>query len=210
VFVVGFQAWAYVVVTVGVISLGVLALLRIGMLRLEMPIGIRRDGLRAGSRSPRWRRADLDGHVRSVPGDGRWQVLVFADHSLRAFPDLIAGLARLGQSMPELELLIVSQAPPGVSAELREAGVTAPIVCVDRRFYRQHGIRAMPFTFVLSPDGVVRRTGLTSVSLALFRLLRSARESPISTPTANATRAANGVANATRTANSVAGELVRP
>lgn len=191
---VGFQAWAYVVVTVGVISLGTLALLRIGMLRLEMPIGIRRDGLRAGSRSPRWQRADLDGHVRSVPGDGRWQVVVFADHSLQAFPDLIAGLARLGESVPELELLVLSQAPPGVSADLRRAGVTAPIVCVDGHFYRQHGVRAMPFTFVLSPDGVVRGTGLTSVSLALFRLLRSARESPI---------AAHAVNGAVR-------ELVRP
>jgi hypothetical protein len=183
--VVGFQAWAFVVVALGAISLGALALLRIGMLRLEMPIGIRRDGLRAGSRSPRWQRPDLDGHVRSVPGDGRWQVLVFADHSLRAFPDLIAGLERLGESMPELELLVLSQAPPEVSADLREAGVTAPIVCVDRRFYRQHSIRAMPFTFVLSPDGVVRGSGLTSVSLALFRLLRSARESLVSTPAAN-------------------------
>ena len=182
---VGFQAWAFVVVAVGVISVGALALLRIGMLRLEMPIGIRRDGLRAGSRSPRWRRADLDGHVRSVPGDGRWQVLVFADHSLQAFPDLIAGLARLGESVAELELLVLSQAPPEVSADLRRAGVTAPIVCVDGRFYRQHGVRAMPFTFVLSPDGVVRGTGLTSVSLALFRLLRRVRESRIAAHPAN-------------------------
>jgi hypothetical protein len=185
--VVGFQAWAFVVVTSGVISLGTLALLRIGMLRLEMPIGIRRDGLRVGSRSPRWRRADVDGHVLSVPGAGRWQVLVFADHSLQAFPDLITGLARLGESVAELELVVLSQAPPAVSADLRGAGVTAPIVCVDSRFYRQHGVRAMPFTFVLSPDGVVRGSGLTSVSLALFRLLRSARESPI------AAHAANGV-----------------
>jgi hypothetical protein len=185
--VVGFQAWAFVVVTSGVILLGTLALLRIGMLRLEMPIGIRRDGLRVGSRSPRWQRADVDGHLRSVPGDGRWQLLVFADHSLQAFPDLIAGLARLGESVPELELLVLSQAPPGVSADLRGAGVTAPIVCVDGGFYRQHGVRAMPFAFVLSPDGVVRASSLTSVSLALFRLLRSARESPI------AAHAANGV-----------------
>jgi len=174
-----------VVVAVGVIALGALALLRIGMLRLEMPIGIRRDGLPVGSRSPRWRRADIDGHVRSVPGDGRWQVLVFADHSLRAFPDLIAALERLGENVPELELLVLSQAPPEVSAELRDAGVTAPIVCIDQHFYRRHGIRAMPFTFVLSPDGVVRSTGLTSVSLALFRLLRSARYSPMSASTAN-------------------------
>jgi hypothetical protein len=168
-------SWVYIALALGLSALGVLALLRVGILRLEMRVGIDRDGLPIGHKCPAWHAPDLDGNPRSVPGDGRWQILVFADHSLQSFPDVIEGIARLGAGDPDVEVLVLSSASPELSARLPRVGVTCPVVCVDPSFYRRHDVRAMPFIFVLDADGVVRATGLASTSLAMFTLLRLGR-----------------------------------
>lgn len=170
------QAWAFMGVASGTLCFGLLALVRVGMLRLEMPIGLQRDGIRPGRRAPSWSASDLAGVVHGVPSDS-WQALVFADHSLRAFPDLVVGLSRLAELEPDLEILVLSQASAELSGTLRTVGVIAPIVCVDRDFYRRHDVRAMPFTLILSPGAMVQASGLTSGTLALFKLWRSVHPS---------------------------------
>ena len=138
-----------------------LALLRVGLLRLESPLGIIRDGLPWGADAPRWRLPDTDGVARQVPG-GRWQVLVFVDHSLREFPELARALAELGDREP-VDVFLLPKAHAHLALEVaRGLGLDAPVVPVDDAFYWRHNVRVMPFSIVLDERGVVRAEGLAS------------------------------------------------
>ncbi len=154
------QGIAFIVCASLLILLTVLAIVRIGLLRLESPLGIMRDSLPMGAAAPTWRLPDLAGHARATPA-GKWQLLVFADHSLREFPELVEGIKELCEHQPGLEALMLPSRHPDLAAQTAAAmGLDIPVVPVDRDFYWRHNVRVMPFFLVLDPDGVVRSGGL--------------------------------------------------
>lgn len=158
--VVSAQGFAFVAFASLLILLTVLAIVRVGLLRLESPLGIMRDSLPLGAVAPTWRLPDLAGHARGTP-TGTWQLLVFADHSLREFPELVEGIKELRRREPGLEVLMLPSKHPDLAAQTAVAmGLDIPVVPVDRDFYWRHNVRVMPFFLVLDPDGVVRSGGL--------------------------------------------------
>src|SRR5437764_14907310 len=96
------------------IVLALLALLRTGFLRLSSSVGIARDGVPPGKAVPSWSLPDLEGHLRVTPAGDHWQLLVFADQSLAAFPELISGMHHLSQHAQKLDVLVISQNNPEV------------------------------------------------------------------------------------------------
>ncbi len=86
-----------------------LAIVRTGLMRLESSAGIWRDGLPSGKAAPSWSLPDLEGHLRITPAGDHWQFLIFADHSLASFPDLVAGMNHLARAVQDLEVLVLSR-----------------------------------------------------------------------------------------------------
>ena len=165
---------------IGLVALAVLALVRIGMARLDIPEAIGGDGIRRGRRMPPADLTDLRGGSWTIPsGAGHWQLVLFADHSLTSFPSLVDGLHRLRAAQPDLEVLLVSKSPADVTAAgVGALGLNVPILCVDRRFYARCGVRAMPFAIVVDDEGVTRMAGLVNREEVLAHVWRLATSLP--------------------------------
>ncbi len=80
-----------------------------GFLRLESRIGVARDGYPPGKAVPSWSLPDSTGLMRKTPGADHWQLLIFTNHALVAFPDLLAGIRQLASTAKELEIIILAQ-----------------------------------------------------------------------------------------------------
>lgn len=155
------QAIAFLALGGALALLAALALVRIGLLRLESPLGIVRDGLPGGAPAPRWRLPDTDGGVQQVPSGAEWQLLLFSDHSLREFPELGAAVTALREREPGLEAVVLPSKNAELAAETARAiGLDVPVVPVDRDFYWHHNVRVMPFLILLDREGVVLAEGL--------------------------------------------------
>lgn len=167
---------ALAVATLLFIALALLAVLRIGFGRLESRVGIERDGPRRGRPAPTWRLPDLSGHIQSSPGNGHWQFLLFADHSLASFPALVAGINRIHADRFGAETLIVTRRTAGLDAETAaRLGIKVPIVLVDQAFYDRYNVRVMPFAVLLDPPGIVRWASVANYEEQLRRELRLAQ-----------------------------------
>ena len=143
------------------IALALLAIMRTGFARLGSAIGIARDGFPPGKKVPSWSLPDIEGHLRVTPAGDHWQLLAFANRSLVAFPEAIAGIHHLAHSARELEVLILSNESREdcvITAEGLDLQV--PIVPVDPALYDRFRVRVMPFAFLLDPHGIVRWVGL--------------------------------------------------
>ena len=168
---IGFVAFAGLLVV-----LTVVALVGIGIVRLESPLGVLRDGLQVGERVPRWALRDLDGVERRSPS-GRWQLLVFADHSLREFDGFADALNRLQDSTPELEIVLLSRGHPDLTDYIlrKVLDLRVPIVQVGEAFYRRFDVRVMPFLYFIDPNGVVRAPAIVNQESTLLRMWQLAQ-----------------------------------
>ena len=151
------------------IALILFAMVWLGFSRLHSSIGRTRDGIPPGKVIPSWALSDLDGRLRITPASEHSQLLIFADHSLSSFPDLVSGVNQLAATVPELEVLVLSRE----SRELCEATVRAlslqvPIVQVDQAFYDRYRVRVMPFIYFLNPTGKVQWVGVVSAKQTLL------------------------------------------
>lgn len=122
-----------------------------------------RDGYRPGKAVPAWSLPDTSGQVRKTPGKDHWQLLIFTNHALVAFPNILAGIRQLALTAEELEIIILAT----LSRELCEATIkaldlTIPIVPVNQEFYHRFNVRIMPFIFVLDPTGTVHWVGIAN------------------------------------------------
>ena len=178
--------WVFVSLTGAVILFSGLALLQVGVFKLESGAGRLNDGLPQGRPSPPWRLADTDGVIRGVPGQ-QWQVLVFADHSLASFPDLILGLKRLDADRPNVELLGLCTGTADLAeAAVRSFGLQYPIVPVKRSLYLRYNVHAMPFVSIIDARGTIRASALVNDAASLAHIWRVAHVSalaPARTPT---------------------------
>lgn len=169
---------AFFVLAVTMLALGLVALLRLGSLRLDSPLGIARDGFDAGERAPRWSLEDSRGTVRRVPA-GHWQLLVFADHSIVEFPDLVRGLHSLASSEPDLEILFVSKGVREITElTFDELGIDFPVLHVDEAFYAAHNVRVLPYLMVIDGDGVARGSAVINYEMTLLNLWRLSHAAP--------------------------------
>ncbi len=165
------EGLGYLALTFVLILLVLIATVRIGFIRLESSLGIARDGIPPGKPAPSWSLPDLEGHLRVTPAGDHWQLLIFADHSLSAFPNLVAGMNHLAFAAQELEVLVLSRDSRDLcEATVRALDVQVPIVQVDQAFYDRFWVRVMPFAFLLDPRGIVRWISLVNTEEQLFHI----------------------------------------
>lgn len=158
------------------IVLAMLAIVRTGLMRLESSEGIWRDGLPSGKAAPSWSLPDLEGNLRITPSGDHWQFLIFADHSLASFPNLVAGMNHLAATGQDLEVLVLSRDSRDLcEATVRALDLQIPIVQVDQEFYDRYRVRVMPFAFLLDPRGTTRWVGLVNKEDQLFHVWRIIR-----------------------------------
>lgn len=154
---------AFVVLAFLLIVFVLLAIIRTGFAQLESSIGIQRDGLPPGKVVPSWSLLDLAGHLRTTPAGDHWQLLVFADHSLASFLDVVAGMNHLVTATQDLEVLMLSREERELcESTARVLDLHVPIVPVDQRLYDAFRVRVMPFAFLLDSRGVVRWRSLVN------------------------------------------------
>jgi hypothetical protein len=169
-------AVAFLAVELVVLVLVLLALTRVGIARLESAAGIWRDGLPRGATAPAWEAYDLEGRAHQSPSRDKWQVLIFSDHSLAAFPSLVTGMKKLPTASPNVEVLLMSRDGIALSEiTARTLDLHTPILANQHGLDRRFRVRVAPYAFVIDPAGVVRWLGLVNTEDQLFHMARMAQ-----------------------------------
>lgn len=192
-------AISFVVIAAMLCAAALLALLRVAHMMLSGADALERDGLARGQLAPPWTLVDAAGRVCSSPPDRRLQLIVFADHSLKSFPSVAAGLRAL-RAGADLEIVIVTRGPSApavpVLAQLGLAGV--PVLAGTPRLYASYNVRVMPFVIVVDAAGLVRGSSLVNHDWQLVKLRQVAAIPPDrdEVPAAKAPVSASGSAAA--------------
>lgn len=151
-----------------VLILAIALFVHLGTAQLRSPEAIAHDGPRPGRRAPAVDVTTIDGAPLIVPA-GRRQILVFADHSLIDFEELLA-LLRSGDRA-DLPEVVVLGAHDQTSAELLSGlDLAVPTALVPHAIYGQYRVRVMPYAVVVGADGKVVTRGLVNTPFRLRHL----------------------------------------
>ena len=164
------------------IAAAVLGLLGIGQLALSGADAIERDGLPRGQRAPTWKLADTSGGARVSPPAGPLQLIMFADHSLKSFPSVVAGLRalrdRADASSPEIVILTrgAGESAAELLGQLGLGGI--PVVTGSPALYAAYNVRVMPFAIFVDSAGLVRASSLVNHDWQVAKLSQVAAIPP--------------------------------
>jgi hypothetical protein len=168
------DAIGYIGITVILCTAVVLGWLGIGQIALSGSDAIERDGLARGQRAPSWSLVDAAGTERQSPPTASLQLVMFADHSLKSFPSVIAGLRALRDlgSAADLDIVIITRGPAaGAAGVLSELGLTdLPVAAGSARLYASYNVRVMPYAIFVGSDGLVRGSSLVNFDWQLAKL----------------------------------------
>ncbi|HEX7994045.1 MAG TPA: hypothetical protein VF506_08995 [Streptosporangiaceae bacterium] len=172
-------AIGFVVIATILLAASLLALLRVAHLMLSGADALERDGLARGQHAPSWSLADGAGEALASPPVRPLQLIVFADHSLKSFPSVVAGLrALLGDS--DLEIVILTRGPAEpASLALAQLGLAeVPVLAGSPRLYANYNVRVMPFVIFVDSAGLVRGSSLVNHDWQLIKLRQVAAIPP--------------------------------
>jgi len=148
--------------------------LGIGQIALSGSDAIERDGLARGQRAPSWSLTDIAGAERHSPPVQDLQLVVFADHSLKSFPSVAAGLRAIRDCELDIVILTRGQAA-GAVAVLAELGLAdLPVVAGSAKLYASYNVRVMPYAIFVGSDGLVHGSSLVNFDWQLAKLRRIA------------------------------------
>lgn len=140
------------------------------------------DGLSRGAAAPAWSLADSSGEVVCSPPQKKpFQLIMFADHSLKSFPSLIEGLHDLiMHAAPQLEIVVLMRRPSDIAEPLlRLLGLAeVPVVTGSSTLYGKYNVRVIPFAIFVDSGGQVRGSSLVNHAWQLDRLWRLANVAP--------------------------------
>jgi hypothetical protein len=142
---------------------------------------ITQDGLARGTATPAWSLADSAGRViRSPPERKPFQLIVFADHSLKSFPSVVEGLHDLVHEAPQLEIVVLMRGPNHLTEPLlRVMGLgEIPVLTGSSALYGQYNVRVLPFAMFVDSGGQVRGSSLVNHAWQLKLLWRLANVVP--------------------------------
>jgi hypothetical protein len=135
------------------------------------------DGMARGTVAPTWDLVDSYGAVvRSPPQSKPFQLIVFADHSLKSFPSVAQGLLNLLRTAPELEIAILMRHP----SDLAEAIFCVlglgeiPALTGSSALYGRYNVRVLPFAIFVDSDRRVRASSLVNSAWQVEQLWRLA------------------------------------
>lgn len=171
-------AIAFIVIGASLCLAAIMAVFGVTHLRMSGSEAVERDGLLRGTRAPRWSLPDSGGHPRSSPPASGFQLIVFGDHSLKSFPEVIAGLRALSGE-DGLEIVILTRRENNVAAPvLRMLGLEGiPVVTGSPSLYGRYNVRVAPFAIFVDSAGRVRGSSLVNYEWQLVTLWKLARVS---------------------------------
>jgi hypothetical protein len=155
-------------------AVAVFGWLGIGQIALSGSDAIERDGLARGQRAPSWSlTASAGAELRSPPTAGL-QLVMFADHSLKSFPAVVAGLRALRDREPaaDLDIVVLTRGPAaGAASVLSELGLAdLPVIAGSARLYASYNVRVMPYAIFVGSDGLVHGSSLVNFDWQLAKL----------------------------------------
>jgi hypothetical protein len=161
-------AIGFIVIAMMLCTAAVFGLLGIGRIALSGPAAIERDGLARGERAPTWSLTDSAGIVRKSPPEAPLQMIIFADHSMRSFPSLVAGL----RALRDVEIVILTRGPGENSeAQLDQLGLAGiPVLTAGPALYADYNVRVMPFAIIVDSLGLVRASSLINYDWQVAKL----------------------------------------
>lgn len=150
-----------------VLVLAVGLLVNLGARQLSTPVAIAHDGPRTGRPAPRLDLRALDGGTLVVPS-GRRQVLLFGDHSLMDFEELLDLLTDARADRPDV--VVLGSSDRTSAALLEGLELTVPAAVVPHRVYDRFRVRVMPYAVVVDAAGRVATSGLVNTPFQLRHL----------------------------------------
>ena len=142
----------------------------VGAEQLHTQLAIAHVGPRAGRPAPRLDLRSTDGVTMVVPA-GRRQVLLFADHSLLDFGDLLDLLTAGpddGADRPDSRRSV--SADRTSAALLAGLELRVPLAVVPHAVYDRYRVRVMPYAVVVDAAGRVATSGLVNSAFQLRHL----------------------------------------
>jgi hypothetical protein len=164
-------AIVFIAIAVFLCVAGVFGLLGVGQIALSGADAIERDGLARGQRAPRWSLTDSAGVVAASPPASPLQLIMFADHSLKSFPSVIAGLRELSE-LGDVEIVVLTRGGhAGAEALFRQPGLGGITVVVgSAALYGSYNVRVMPFAIFVDSAGLVRASSLVNHDWQIAKL----------------------------------------
>jgi len=142
-------------------------LVSLGEKQLHTPLAIAHDGPRVGRPASHLEVRAIDGRAVIVPA-GHRQVLLFGDHSLLDFADLLELLAADDADRPAV--VVLGSADQTSVSLLEGLELRVPAAIVPHEVYDRYRIRVMPYAVVVGADGRVVTSGLVNTSFQLRHL----------------------------------------
>jgi hypothetical protein len=164
-------AIGFIVIAVFLCVAAVLGWLGVGQIALSGADAIERDGLARGQRAPRWSLTDSAGVARTSPPASGLQLIVFADHSLKSFPSVVAGLRELSQR-GDVEIVILTRGRrEGADALIGQLGLGGiGVLAGSAAVYGGYNVRVMPFAIFVDSAGLVRASSLVNHDWQIAKL----------------------------------------
>jgi hypothetical protein len=148
-----------------------LAVLGTAQVHLSGPAAIEHDGLAPGRTAPRWSLPDAAGVQRQSPPAAPLQLVIFADHALKSFPSVVAGLRDLLAREPGLDVVILLRGRNDLAGPLLGLlGLDVPVVTGTPRLYARYNVRVGPFAILVDAAGQVRASSLVNHDWQIAKL----------------------------------------
>jgi hypothetical protein len=153
----------------------VLALFGVTHVSMSGSEAIERDGLAPGMPAPAWSLVDSTGKVVRSPPRTPLQLIMFTDHSLKAFPSVVDGLREI-MAQERLEIVVLTRRRNElVEPVLRSIGLDGiSVLTGSPSLYAAYNVRVTPFAIFVDSAGRVRASSLVNEAWQVTKLLQLA------------------------------------
>jgi len=169
------SASSFVVVALVLCMATVLALFGVTHVSMSGAEAIERDGLAPGMQAPVWSLVDSAGRVVRSPPRAPLQLIMFTDHSLKAFPSVVDGLHEL-MTQERLEIVVLTRHRNELAEPvLRTIGLDGiSVLTGSPSLYAAYHVRVIPFAIFVDSAGRVRASSLVNEAWQVTKLLQLA------------------------------------
>ena len=153
----------------------VLALFGVTHVSMSGAEAIERDGLAPGMHAPVWSLVDSAGRAVRSPPRTPLQLIMFTDHSLKAFPSVVDGLREV-MAQERLEIVVLTRRRNELAEPvLRTIGLDGISVLTGLpSLYAAYNVRVTPFAIFVDSAGRVRASSLVNEAWQVTKLLQLA------------------------------------
>jgi hypothetical protein len=168
-------ASSFVVVALVFCTAAALALFGVTHASMSGAEAIERDGLATGIHAPVWSLVDSTGKVVRSPPRTPLQLIMFTDHSLKAFPSVVEGLREV-MAQERVEIVVLTRRRNELAEPvLRLIGLDGiSVLTGSPSLYAAYNVRVTPFAIFVDSAGQVRASSLVNHAWQVTKLLQLA------------------------------------